>query len=61
MTSREMIFVARRPGIVGSQKALRTVAIVRLAQIRRTGQDLFVRIIRIGADAVTAQQPKLPA
>ena len=60
-TSREMIFAARWSGIVGSQKAQRTVAIVRLAQIRRTGQDLFVRIIRIGADAVTAKQPKLPA
>ena len=51
-----MIFVTRRPGIVGSQKAGRTVAIQQLAEIGSTGQYVVVRVIWIGAEAVAGTQ-----
>ena len=55
-TSREMIFVAPRPGIVGSQKARRTVAIQQLAEIGSTGQYVVVRVIWIVGEALAGTQ-----
>ncbi len=55
-TGREMIFVTRRTGIVGGKKTGSAVAVVQLAQIGRTGQNVVVRVIRIGAEAVAETQ-----
>ena len=60
---RQMILIARWTGIVGGQKSGCTIAVVQLAQICSTGQDVVVRIIGIGAETVadTQMRPRFPA
>src|SRR3546814_10211421 len=45
--AREILFVSPWSGIVGREKAWRTVAIIHLAQVRCAGQDVVARIIGI--------------
>ena len=54
-----MLFVARRTGIVGSEEAGGTVPIEQLAQIGGAGEDVVVRIIWVGAEAVAGTQSSL--
>ena len=55
---RQMVLIPTRSGIVGGKKAGRSVAIVQLSKKGRTRQNIVVRIVGIGAEAVTSAKAR---
>jgi hypothetical protein len=55
---RQIVVVARWSGIVGGQRAGGTIAVVQLAHVNSTGQDVVVGIIGIGAKTVADTQTR---
>ena len=47
---RQMVFIPTGSGVVGGEKARRSVAIVQLSEKGRTRQNIVVRIVGIGAE-----------
>ena len=60
---REMILIAHWTGIVGGKETGCAVTVVQLPQIGSAGQDVVVRIVGVGAEAVAKTQtgPRLAA
>ena len=47
-----MMFVTPRAGIIGSKKTRGAITIVEIADVSNTGQDIVVRIVRIGPETM---------